>query len=191
MLENTFGSISFAGTLEENMGGVRLFRFAPVAYFSALGPGIQGTVITAPTWAGEDDWHTMRVIEDSANFNEEMDRKNGGPIWENAFTGELAGDANAKRMQYDSMVRVEVIAEVVDNNGRVRRMGELGDPAYITMSHSTGRGGAARNGWNVRIEWNSERACFVVDADFVPTPPPEPDPEDSGSVGEASGELGG
>lgn len=190
MLENTFGSIAFVGTRQENMGGMRLFRFAPTSYFATLGPAIQGVVITLPTWVGEDEWHDMKPIEDSAQFSEDEKRERGGPKYENVFTCDMAGDHNGNRMQYDSMVRVPVIAEITDNNGLVRRMGELGDPAFITAKHSTGRGTAARNAWTLTVEWNSERPCPVVDATFVPTPPPE-EVVDSGSIGDASGELGG
>lgn len=189
MLENTFGDWRYQGTRLENMGGARTFRFAVVEAFATLAHAVQGVVNSASTFTGDGEWTLVIPIEDSANLNEEEERSRGGPFYENKFTCELAGETAAGRMMLDSMARVPVIAEVTDNNGLVRRMGELGDPAFITVRHATGRGTSSRSAWTVLIEWNSERPLYVVDPAFVPEPPPEED-DDSDSIGDTSEVFG-
>lgn len=189
MLENTFADLAFDGETEENMGGARLVKYAPVPRFTALPPGIQGHVIGTPTWAGTLQWNTLTATEDTASFDEDEERRDGGPFWRNRFTAVVAGDTGDRRMTMDSLARVPVIAEVLDNNGVLRRMGELLDPAYITVSHTTGGGAAARNQWSVEITWGSDRACFIVDPTFIPSPPPEEEGSDSDDTGVTDSET--
>jgi hypothetical protein len=188
MLEGTFGSINFAGQFLDNLGGARLFRFAGYTHFATLAPGIQGTVIAESTFNEPFGWNTWRPIEDTADLQEEESLGNGGPLWENTFTCELAGDTDGKRMVIDSVSRLPIIAEITDNNGLVRRMGELADPAWMTVRHSTGRGTAARNSWSITIQWKSQRPLFFVNPEFVPDA--EALPLDEDSLSDISGALG-
>lgn len=190
MLENDIGNWRNAGTHTENMGGARTFRFALVADIATLPPVVQGVVIGTTTFLVDGrEWHTFQPIEDTAQLREPGDRERGGPLFEHEFTCEMAFENAALRMMVDSMVRVPVIAEITDNNGQVRRMGELGDPAWIMARNSTGRGVASRNSWELTITWKHERPCPVVDATFTPALPPE-DLTGSDSIGDTSGEFG-
>jgi hypothetical protein len=181
MLENTFFDLQFRGEQFENMGGARLLRYAPIARFATLPPIIQGFIIGTPTWVDNDEqWVELKPTEDTASFDEPMERGPGGPLYESTFNCQVAGDHDSTRMLLDSMVRVPVIAEVTDNNGLVRRMGELADPAWMTIEFGTGTTAASRRAWSITVEWRSEIPCAVVDANFSPGLPPEDDDSDSG-----------
>lgn len=189
MLEGQFGSINYRGEFLDNFGGARLFRFAADTHFSRLAPGIQGVVVGSNTLIDPFGWQQWEPIEDTADLQESEGEDDGGPLYTNVFRCELARDTIGKRMVIDSVVRKPIIAEVTDNNGQVRRMGEIGDPAYMTVEHNTGRGMAARSGWVITIEWRSRRPLYYVDPTFEPVLA-NGLPEDD-SLTDASGALGG
>lgn len=189
MLEQQFGSINYRGEFLDNFGGARIIRFAGHTHFAQLAPGIQGVVIGSNTFNEPYGWNQWEPIEDTADLQERETIEGGGPLYTNVFSAELARDTAGKRMVIDSVARLPIIAEVTDNNGLVRRMGEIGDPAWMTVEHSTGRGMAARSGWAITIEWKSRRPLYYVDATFEPVGADGLPLDDS--LTDASGALGG
>lgn len=155
----------------DNLGGMRGMRFVPPSYIDFFPPSVQGVTQAATTLFAGREWITWRAIEDTADFKDEERKGEGGTVWDATFTMEIASDGIDQRMVIDSAVRMEVIVEVTDNNGKVRRMGEMNSPAVLTARHSSGGATAARNAWQITVTCTHKRAAvFVPDWDARVTP---------------------
>lgn len=161
MIEGTLRDVEFDEG--DNMGGMRGMRFCLVPWIDQWGHSVQGVALETTLLEGF-DWITWRAVEGSANFNDVQSRGAGGTIWNCDYKQDIAGDTIEQRVTIDSATRLHVIAEVTDNNGKVRRMGERNAPAILTARHSSGGGPASLHGWTISIEaMHKHAAVFVPD----------------------------
>lgn len=145
----------------ENLGGMRGMRFILPEWVEEWGYSVQGVAMPTILLDGY-DWISFRAIEDSADFTDEQKKGPGATPWECDYQQDVAGDNIDLRMVIDSATRLRVIAEVVDNNGQVRRMGELNSPAFMSAKHSSGGSTAARNAWTISVKATHTRAAVFV-----------------------------
>ena len=153
-----------------NMGGVREFRFAPIQHLRNPPDIILGTVDEEMDFRqfapGESyDWNTGYVTEDTAEFQETETEGPGGTLFIAEFTGFFPGDTAEQRANLDDIVRHYHVVDVTDNNGNLRRMGTLQNPARITTAFSTGRGASNRPGYELRVRWSGRHPVpFCVES---------------------------
>ncbi len=174
MFEGNLQGITF--NEGDNLGGARGMRFVPVEWVQAWAPAIQGVVPGTINLITDKEWISWRATEDTADFQENETQGDGGPIYEQNYKQSVAGDTIDQRMEMDSGSRHEVIVEVVDNNGVVRRLGDQASPAVLVVSYGTGGTTAARNAWTVTINATARRPAPVVLAspsDYTLELPPE------------------
>jgi hypothetical protein len=168
----------------DNLGGVLSIRYAPTSTINTL---TQHTHFVAPdstSFNAGNGWRTLRLVEDTADWSENHRPPGRQPErYDYNFRGELAGDTAIAKRVLGSAAKVPIIAEVLDNNMNRRRLGTMNNPAWLSYSHTTGRGMAARNGYVITIEWSArETAPFVGAGNFGSADPEGPggDPEEAG-----------
>lgn len=147
----------------DNMGGMRMMRFALIPWIETFAPAIQGKTIEDTELYDGYTWITWRAVEDTANFAEAEVKGVGGSLWECEYEQEIAGDNADLRQVINSGVRYDVIAEVVDNNGLPKRMGELTHPAVLTARHTSGNGAAGGNRWKITISAEHRNPAVVAE----------------------------
>jgi hypothetical protein len=171
----------------DNLGGARTIRFAFVQDILVLPEGIQWHVSEEAEFVAGGKWWAVRCVEDSADFTERQRPPGKEALkWDSVFRADIASDRGDIRASLDGTTRYPIIAEVTDNNGLVRRMGELNNPAWMTVEYGTGSGTAALNAWSITVEWASANACYWVTPGYeravLPYDDGEASASDSGAV---------
>lgn len=149
----------------DNMGGARAFRFCPIEDIDTLPITVDGIVTGDPDFNPGGDWYEGYVTQDTADFDEREEVKDGGPLWQVTFIGFVPCDTAEQRANIDDIVRHHHIVDVIDNNGLTRRMGSLRNPARITARYTTGRTASDRNGYTLTIRWTHDASTPIVEED--------------------------
>lgn len=179
-MSSNYAGLTYKG--EDNMGGNRIARIAPPEYFTFLpAPNTYNLVELAATFDTY-NWLLLRFTMDTANFSEKETLGVGGPEWQVQFKCFVPADSLDSRNEAEAMARLKWVLEITDNNGLIRRMGDLRNPARLTIDFTTDAAVTGGRGYTFTYTWTNDRPAPVVDVDpdndgsYTVIPPEEVNP---------------
>lgn len=150
---------------EDNLGGLRLVRCAPIGFFAQLpGPTTGNLVEVAPNFLDSeaDFWSQVVFTTDTARFSEKENTGTGGPQWACKVTGYKPWDSANHRAQLEDWTRYQWVVEAQDNNGDWRRIGDLRNPARLTVDFDTEGATTGARGYTLTWVWENDRPAPLV-----------------------------
>jgi len=155
---------NLAYNAEDNLGGNRLVRFANVERISSLpGPTSYNIIEVNPDWAnGLYAFLQVLFTEGTSSFTERHKEGPGGPEWTIQVKGFKAYDSADDRSQLEDMVRRRWVVQATDNNGLIRRLGDLRNPARLTIDFDTDNAITGARGYTMTWTWENDRPAPLV-----------------------------
>lgn len=179
-MSSNWAGLNYKG--EDNLGGNRIARIAPPEWFTALPlPNTYNLVELAATFDTY-NWQLFRFTQDTANFSEKEQLGVGGPVWQHSFKAFVPGDSLDSRNQAEVMARLKWVVEATDNNGLIRRLGDLRNPARLEVDFTTDASTTGGRGYTFTWSWTNDRPAPIVQVDpdndgsYTVIPPEEVNP---------------
>lgn len=152
----------------DNMGGLRLVRCAPIGIIAVLPEPTTGNLVEIePTWQDSDTdfWTQLVFTTDSARFSEDEKPGPGGPQWACKVTGFKPWDSDTHRSQLEDWTRHLWVVEAQDNDNVWRRIGDLRNPARLTVEFDTASTVTGARGYTLTWVWQNDRPAPIVEVD--------------------------
>jgi len=158
---------NLAYNAEDNLGGNRMVRCANLERISYLqGPTSYNIIEVAPDWVnGIYTWIDILFRQDSSSFSERHSPGTGGPEWRIQVKGFKAYDSADDRSQLEDMVRRQWVVHALDNNNVYRRLGDLRNPARLTIDFDTESAITGSRGYTLTWTWENDRPAAIVQTD--------------------------
>lgn len=125
---------NFPNFLNENMGGLAIFKFVPVHDVSEIPYTINKVLTGAVTLQTDKQWYTGRALPRTLSFSEQQ---NTDGTYTYTLSGSATGTDEDMVPLLDDISRREHLIDCTDFNQNRRLLGIIGNGAQFTWSHDT------------------------------------------------------
>lgn len=145
----------------ETFGGIRTFKFIPVADVSSIPLPVDGIILDAVTLVSGKQWFTGYASRGSLQLDESWEETAAGNVNNVTVKGFYPDITTNMPGVLDEMLPYRYLVQLTDQNGNVRLCGSISEPLGFSFARSTKAAPAERPGYEFRFSGRMKTPCYI------------------------------